>query len=134
MKRQISLAVIAAAVVLAACAIFNGPARVELYAQAVPATLKARWDPNPATDNVTEYRITLNGGAPIVVAPTLNAACSCIQQEITIPAFGAYTVAVVAVNQSLSTDPTSAQVSDATNLSFTLSPPPGLVKNGKITK
>ena len=133
MTKRIGLAALAA-LVLAACAMFNGPARLTLYAQTVPTTLKVRWDPNPSTDNVSEYRLTLNGGAPIVVAPTLNTACSCVQQEVTIPAFGAHSIAVVAVNQSLSTDPTSAQVSDATLLPFTLSPPPGLVKNGKITK
>ncbi len=133
MMKRITLAALAA-IILAACAMFNGPARVELYAQTVPTTLKAQWDPNAPGENVTEYRVTVDGGAPIVVPPTLNAACSCIQQAITIPTFGAHTVAVVAVNQSLSTDPTSAQLSVPTSISFTLSPPPGLVKNGKITK
>ena len=135
--RTIGAALLAVLAILAGCMIAThttpgaGPV---LYAQTVPATVKAQWDPNPTTDTITEYRVTVDGGAPISVAPVTVAACSCVQTILTIPTFGPHTVAVVAVNLLLSGDPTSTQLSPAASLPFTLSPPPGAVKNGKITK
>ena len=113
----------------------TGPGVAVLEAQAVPVVLHVQWDPNPPAENVINYRVTLDGGTPITVAPTTDPSCSCVQTPITIPTFGSHTVAVVAVNLELSGDPTSSQVSsDPSSITFTLNRAPGNVSGGKIKK
>ena len=136
-KRSIvrALLVLLTLAIIAGCMFTRGgPGGLVLEAQSVPVVLKVQWDPNAASENVTGYRVTLDGGAPVTVAPVVDPACACVQSPITVPTFGAHTVAVVAVNHELSGDPTSAQVSDPSSIAFTLNAPPGQVKNGKIKK
>jgi hypothetical protein len=132
--KRITLATLAA-LVLAACAMFTGPARLTLYAQSVPFVAHAQWDPAPAAEGVTSYTMTLDGGAPITVAPTVDPACSCIRTPLTIPAFGSHTVAITATNLLLSTDPASGQQSSAPAvITFSLNRSPGAITGGKIGK
>jgi hypothetical protein len=133
MKKQISITAIAAALVLAACAMFTGPGRVVLYAQNLPAVVHAQWDPPAAAENVTGYTMTLDGGTPIAVANVTDPTCSCVRTPLTVPAFGAHTLTVVASNLLISGDPTSAQTSTPTAVSFTLAKA-AVVTNGKVTK
>ena len=130
-----ALLVLLVLAIVAGCILSRGgPGVLVLEAQSVPVVLRVQWDPNAATENVSQYRVTLDGGAPITVGPVVDPACACVQSPITVATFGAHTVSVVAVNLGLSDDPASAQVSDPTSISFTLNPPPGAVKGGKIKK
>lgn len=130
--RRIAIATIAA-LALAACAMLTRPGVAVLYAQTLPAVIHAQWDPPAAGDNVTSYTMTLDGGAPVTVANTVDQSCSCIRSPLTVPAFGAHTVAVVANNLLISTDPTSTQTSSPTSVAFTLAKA-ALITNGKVTK
>lgn len=80
-----------------------------------------QWDPNPATDNVLYYTLVFNGTA-YQVQPTIDGACSCIQQAVTIPS-GSNTASVTATN----TWGTSA----ATTLTFNANPA-GKVGNVRV--
>jgi hypothetical protein len=131
MKRTTLAAI--AALILAACAIVTRPGSVTLYAQTLPAQIHAQWDPPAAADNVTSYTMTLDGGAPITVPATVDPSCTCIRTPLTVPAFGAHTVSVVANNLLISTDPGSTQTSTPTTLPFTLARA-AVVTNGKVTK
>lgn len=78
-----------------------------LSAQTFPLTVKAYWTPNPASDNVTSYSMTLDGGAPVSVAGIAinDANClvatnpgGCILQTASVATAGQHTVCVSAVN------------------------------------
>lgn len=133
MKKKISLAALAAALALAACAMFTGPGRVVLYAQSLPATVHAQWDPPAPGENVTGYQMTLDNGTPIAVANTVDPSCSCIRSPLTVPAFGAHTLTVVATNLLISGDPASTQIGSPAVVGFTLAKA-AVVTNGKVTK
>jgi len=124
---------LAALVLLAACAIFTRPGAVTLYAQTLPATIHAQWDPPAAADNVTGYTMTLDGGAPVNVPNTIDPSCSCVRTALVVPAFGAHTLNVVAINLLISSDPTSTQTSPPAAVAFTLAKA-AVVSNGKVTK
>ena len=94
-----------------------------VYAQALPYVATATWPPNPATDNVLEYRLTLDGGVPVVI-PASACAATCTS-PLSVPAFGAHTAALTAWNRRISTDPTSLQSSGPSSTLFTLTPAPG---------
>jgi hypothetical protein len=117
--RKISIATIAA-LLLAACALFTRPGSITLEAQTVPATIHAQWDPPAAGENVTGYTMTLDGGAPVNVANVVDPSCTCIRTPLTVPAFGAHTLNVVAVNLLISGDPSSTQTSTPATVAFTL--------------
>ena len=131
--RSIVLALLAVA---AGCVLATRGGRpVVLLAQSVPFVAHAQWDPAPASEGVTSYTLTLDGGAPVTVAPTLDQSCSCIRTPITIPAFGAHTVSITATNLLLSTDPASGQQSSAPAVvTFSLNRSPGAITGGKIGK
>lgn len=134
MMRKTILAVLAAAA-LAACAIFTVPGGLVLEAQSVPFVARAQWDPPAAADGVVSYSVTLDGAAPIVVAPVVDPACSCVQTPISIPTFGSHTVTVTSTNLLLSTDPASGQQSSAPAvITFSLNRSPSAVTGGKIRK
>lgn len=133
MKRhKITLAALAA-LTLAACALFTRPGSVTLYAQTLPATIHAQWDQAPASENVINYTMTLDGGAPVTVPNTVDPSCTCIRTALVVPAFGAHTVSIVANNLLISTDPTSTQSGAPSAVSFTLAKA-GVITNGKVTK
>ena len=133
--RSIVLALLA---VIAGCvfATRSGPgAPVVLLAQSVPFVAHAQWNPPVPTEGVISYTVTLDGGAPITVAPTVDASCSCVQTPISIPAFGSHTVSVSSTNLLLSTDPGSGQQSSAAAvITFSLNRAPSAVTGGKVTK
>lgn len=132
MKRK-TIAATLAALALAACALMTRPGAVVVYAQSLPATIHAQWDPPAAADNVTNYTMTLDGGAPVTVPNVVDPSCTCIRTPLTVPAFGAHTVNVVANNLLISTDPTSTQTSTPTAVAFTLARA-AVITNGKVTK
>jgi hypothetical protein len=132
MRKRLTIATVAA-LALAACALFTRPGSVTLYAQSLPATIHAQWDPPAAADNVTNYTMTLDGGAPVTVPNVVDQTCTCIRTALTVPAFGSHTVSVVANNLLVSTDPTSTQSSTPTAVSFTLARA-AVITNGKVTK
>ncbi len=133
MKKKISIGALAAALALAACAMFTGPGRVVLYAQSLPATVHAQWDPPAAAENVTGYTMTLDGGTPIPVGITIDPTCSCIRAPLTVPAFGSHTLTVVANNLLISGDPGSTQSGSPAAVGFVLAKA-AVVTNGKVTK
>ena len=97
---------------------------VRLYAQILPRAATATWNPNPATDNVIDYQLTLDAGTPLTLLATACSATTC-SQAISLTAFGSHTVSVVARNLSLSTDPTSLQASLPTSVMVILNRAPG---------
>lgn len=103
---------------------------VGLSAQAI--TVNALWDPNPASDNVIKYRVTVDALAPVDVPPTLNTACACIRYSFGV-AVGSHTVKVTAVNLAFSPDPTSEQEGAPLTATFTLNGAAKVV-NLKISK
>lgn len=70
---------------------------VASVASAQTQNVRVVWDPNSATDNVTNYVLVLDGGAPINVPLT---ACTTVSCEVpqTVPN-GQHTATVTAVNQ-----------------------------------
>lgn len=107
---------------------------VTLYAQSVPTSLHVQWQPNPSTDNVTGYTVTVDGATlPSVISPTVDQSCGCIQTAFSVSSFGAHVVTIAANNIALSTDPTSTQVGPAFTVNFNLAQPAN-VTGGKVTK
>ena len=96
-----------------------------------PATVHAQWAPNPTTDNVVQYLVTLDVAAPVVVLPAACTAALC-SQILTVPAFGLHTVTIVAQNLKLSTDPTSLQSGPAATVTFSLGSLPVVVSGARI--
>ena len=100
-----------------------------------PATVHATWTPNPTTDNVVDYIVSVDG---VAAATVLASACSATVcpaapgQLLTIPTFGLHSVSVVAQNLKLSTDPTSLQSGPADTIAFTLGSIPVVVSGGAI--
>ncbi len=108
-------------------ALFAGPAAAQ-----VPGTVHAVWNPNPATDLVTQYQITLDASTAIVSLPSVCLAGAC-SQIVTVPAFGAHTIGFAACNLKLSTDPTSLQCSAVMTVPFSLGSLPVVVLGAKVT-
>lgn len=104
-----------------------GPASTTLYAQSLPANLKATWTPNPASQNVTQYKLTLDGGTP-QVAPLTSCTPTLCTAGFVVPTYGSHTVAVVATNVSLDAGGNVAlQDSPPAQITFTLNTPPNAV-------
>ena len=77
-------------------------------AQTFPLTVKAYWNPNPISEGVTGYELTLDGGVPVTVVPaTINDTncpistypSGCVMTTASIPSAGQHVFSVVAVNQ-----------------------------------
>lgn len=105
------------------------------YAQSLPATIHAQWTPNPASDNVTKYVLTLDG-TPIDEPTALDATCSCVRVPLVVPSFGAHTATIRACSLLVSTDPTSSTCGPVSvAVAFTLNPAPTTApSNGKVTQ
>lgn len=78
-----------------------------VQAQTFPLTVKAYWTPNPASDNVTSYSMTLDAGTPVSVpgiaindtnCPVATNPQGCILQTASVATAGQHTVCVSAVN------------------------------------
>jgi hypothetical protein len=98
----------------------------------VPATVHAVWNPNPVSDNVVQYLLTVDAAVPVVVPASSCSVTSCGPTLLTVGAFGLHTVTIVAQNLKLSTDPTSLQSGPALSIPFTLGAIPVVVANGKV--
>lgn len=90
-----------------------------LLLQTFPLTVKAYWQPNAVSDQVTNYTIAVDGGTPVSVPPIAinDTNCplaqypsGCVMQTITIPVSGQHTFAVAAVNQWGSSAPLTVTV------------------------
>ena len=93
--------------------------RVKLYAQTVPATVHPQWTPNPASENVVQYVITLDGINPVTVLASACSATLC-SAAVSVPAFGSHVSSLIAQNLLISTDPTSVQSSLPATLTWSL--------------
>ena len=67
-------------------------------AQTLPVTKQAAIDPNAVTDAVTSYTFVLDAGAPIIVGPTIDVTCGCIQTPFVIATAGPHAFTVTATN------------------------------------
>ena len=105
---------------------------VTLFAQSLPSVKHAVWAPNAAAQNVTQYTLTLDNGAPVVVPVSACTATLCTA-NLSIPTFGNHVAAVTAQNLALSTDPTSLQSSPAATIAFSLNQAPAAVTSGNVT-
>lgn len=100
------------------------PTGIVLYAQAAPTSIHATWNVNPPDQNITQYALQLDGVVAVTVPPNQCTDGVC-RTAVTIPVFGKHTVAVNAVNITLSGDPGvvgTPVAGPASSLSFTLSP------------
>lgn len=97
----------------------------QLYAQSFPLSVKVQWDPNPTSDNVTNYIVVFNGGAPVTIASSACTATLCEVPGFVVPAAGSYTAQVTAVNYWGSSASTTISVQVSV---------PGKSSNVKITK
>jgi hypothetical protein len=95
----------------------------------VPATVNAHWNPNPATDNVTQYTIILDSAAPVVVPITACTATDCVQ-ALTVPTFGLHSVNLTAQNMGFS----GLQSSLPATATFTLAAAPVVATGLRVTK
>ena len=130
--RRVIAALLALGIVATGGTVLRRPRIQVLYAQ-VPATLHAKWDPNPATDNVVDYQLTIDAAAPVTVPLTACSATVC-DTTFVITAYGIHTAKVAARNLSLDTDPTSFQISATRDVTFRLSAPPNQPANGRVTR
>ena len=89
---------------------------------AAQTTHYVQWDPNPATEQVTQYTLVYDATSGQTVAPTVDPTCACIQAPVSVTA-GSHTVSVTATNQW--------GTSAATTLTFNANPA-GKVVNIRI--
>jgi len=117
---------------LASCTTMAPMTGIVLFAQSLPVTDHVVWTPNVASDNVTNYVVTVDT-VPQNFAPAscTVAQCSC---PITIATFGSHTVTVAAQNQPISTDPTSTQTSAPASVTFTQNTTPAVTTGATVTK
>lgn len=102
---------------------FGAPRKIRLYAQTVPFTAHASWNPNATAEAVQFYTVSLDGGAGVQVPASTCSASTC-SAAVVVPTFGAHAVAVTATNFLLSTDPNSPQTGPASSVAFTLAQAP----------
>ena len=107
--------------------------RTIIFAQTLPASLHAQWTPNPVTENVTAYVLTLDAEMPVTILPVVCTAVLC-ETTVSVSTFGSHTVTLIAQNQQVSGDPASGQSSPAATVTFTLSQAPGQVGNVRVKK
>lgn len=133
MKRYLILALLFVVGCATLPRIVNKPMEVIIYAQSLPTVVHAVWTPNAATDNVTNYLVTLDANAPLSTSPVTCTAVQC-SQAITINDTVQHGVVIAAQNLLLSTDPTSLQTGSPTAVvTFRVNVAPGQVKGGGIT-
>lgn len=103
------LAMLAFAFIVSVCSklpVGSNPFSIVLNAQTVPHQATFLWNPNPAGDNVTDYQVVLDGGAPQTVLPSACTGTPVVcSVPVTLTTFGAHTASVAARNLSMSGDP-----------------------------
>lgn len=124
--KRLSVVLIALALLAVFCApklppILN-PVGLVLYAQSLPATVTATWNPNPAAENDVDYLVTVDGGAPVTVLATTCTATQC-KAVLSLATYGSHTVTATAQNQKVSDDP-ALQSGPPASITFTLNPAP----------
>jgi len=101
--------------VLVACAVaLKRPIVPVLYAQTLPATVHAHFTPRPATENVTQYSVVLDGGAPVIAQASTACSATDCSVALSVPTFGSHSVTAASQNFLVSTDPTTVQSSTPT--------------------
>ena len=103
------------------------PTDLVLYAQALPYTVTVTWTPNAAADNVVNYQVQLDAGAPATVVASSCTPTACMA-SVPIPAYGSHTMVVWGQNYILSTS-TTLQAGSKTTVPFVLNQVPGTVQN-----
>ena len=107
-----------------------GPSTYVLYAQTLPLTIHASWNPNPPAENVVKYVLTLDG-TPIDEPTATDATCMCVKVPLTIASFGSHSVTVKACNLLVSTDPASFNCGAASMaVNFVVNASPATVPTG----
>ena len=70
-----------------------------LLAQSFPFALHVEFNPNPASDNVTSYSSTLDGGSASTIPPAVITSCNCIKTPVyNINDSNVHTISVTATN------------------------------------
>lgn len=133
MRRTLSLGLVAIGIVIGACIHhlpMPAPMVVTLYAQTLPSVRTVSWVPNPATDNVVSYAVTLDSGTPVIVQATSCTLAQC-SGLVSVPSFGAHSVVVTASNLDLSGGAgvigTPQNSTPSVAKAFNLNPKPGTV-------
>lgn len=125
MKPRLRIALIALALFAVFCAPKLPPIvspGIVLYAQSLPATVTATWNPNPSVENDVDYLVTVDGGAPVTVLATTCTATQC-KAVLSLATYGSHTVTATAQNQKVSDDP-ALQSGPPASITFTLNPAP----------
>lgn len=103
-----------------------------LEAQSLPTTLHAVWTPNPASDGVTRYSLTVDTGTAQNVPLTACDASRCTA-PFSLASAGDHVVSIRAYNLKLTSDPSSEQASPASAVSFTVRLVPAAVTGATVT-
>ena len=90
------------------------------------STATASWNPNPATDNVVQYRMVVDNNAPITILPTACSATICTFGLTGVTAGVAHTVSLTAWNATI-TGGTVLQSSLPSTASFTINNKPVVI-------
>lgn len=107
---------------------------VTLYAQSLPATLHALWTPNPATDNISQYAVILDGGSPQAQSPSVCTPTLCTG-TFTVGSYGSHNLVILASNVYLSAPgvaPVNQDSAPSAPVAFTLSASPRSVTGGAV--
>lgn len=104
---------------------YNCSPMIVLYAQSLPITLHALWNPSIVDQShpaPIQYSITMDSSAAVILPASscVNNSCS---QAVTINNYGDHILTVCAQVQTISTDPTTLTNSCAAPLAWKLSPP-----------
>lgn len=134
MKRLVVLLLVFAAVTAGRSCTIGG--MTVLFAQTVPTTATVSWDPRPASENVVDYQVSLDGGAPVTVLPTSCTATVC-SGSVSIASFGAHAWSVFGRNQKISCTngtctPPVIQNGAVSTQNFALNQAPGQVGNQAV--
>jgi hypothetical protein len=71
---------------------------IQVEAQTLPYNMKAGWDNNPATDNVTSYSILIDGQKAVTVDPSVCTPTRC-NTVVPVGTAGQHTISIFATNQ-----------------------------------
>lgn len=102
-----------------------------IWCQTLSITLHAQWSPNPAADNVIQYKVVVDGGTPVIV-PASTCGPTLCSVAFTVTSFAGHNVTLNAQNLLISTSPASLQDSPTVALPFTLNVKAGSVAGGVV--
>lgn len=94
--KRILYTLTALAILWSCATVLHRPLVTTIYAQG--GQVYFHWTPNPAADAVVNYVVTLDNGAPVIVAPVTDPVCGCVKAPaITINDVANHTYSVKAV-------------------------------------